>query len=110
MAKNDITPFIIMAPTHLLELGGLMLGLGESRADIEITLQDLRKHQVDRLTLGQYLQPSRFHMPVNRYVSPEEFDDLKVLGQTMGFSHIASGPLVRSSYHADLQAAGEAVR
>lgn len=86
---------------------GLMLGLGESIEEIKQTLQDLRDHQVDRLTLGQYLQPSRHHMPVIRYVTPNEFDELRHFAEALGFSHVASGPLVRSSYHADKQAMGE---
>ena len=83
---------------------GLMLGLGESLAEIEQVMQDLRTHEVDMLTLGQYLQPSLHHLPVQRYVTPEEFEQLYTTGMAMGFSHVASGPLVRSSYHADLQA------
>ena len=88
---------------------GLMLGLGESSAEIEQVMRDLRAHGVEMLTLGQYLQPSRHHLPVTRYVTPEEFRRLAVLGREMGFSNIASGPMVRSSYHADLQALGEAL-
>lgn len=72
-------------------------------------LQDLRKHEVNMLTLGQYLQPSRYHAPVKRYVTPQEFDELGEYAKSIGFSQVASGPLVRSSYHADLQAAGEKV-
>ncbi len=83
---------------------GLMLGLGETGEEIEQVMRDLRRHGVDMLTLGQYLQPSLHHLPVSRYVPPAEFDRLAVLGKKMGFSHTASGPLVRSSYHADLQA------
>ncbi|NKF22895.1 lipoyl synthase [Solimonas sp. C16B3] len=83
---------------------GLMLGLGESLEEIEAVMRDLRAHGVDMLTLGQYLQPSKNHLPVDRYVTPEEFDHLRVIGEQMGFSHVASGPMVRSSYHADLQA------
>jgi lipoyl synthase len=83
---------------------GLMLGLGEAVDEIEQVMRDLRRHDVDMLTLGQYLQPSVHHLPVSRYVPPVEFDRLALLGEKMGFSHTASGPLVRSSYHADLQA------
>ena len=86
---------------------GLMLGLGESNDEIIETLKDLRAHNCDRLTLGQYLQPSRHHLPVARFVSPEEFEQLGNIAKELGFSHIASGPMVRSSYHADLQAQGE---
>jgi len=83
---------------------GLMLGLGETMDEIEEVMRDLRQHKVDRLTLGQYLQPSQHHLPVERYLTPEEFDDLRSLGDALGFEHTASGPLVRSSYHADVQA------
>ena len=83
---------------------GLMLGLGEEIDEVLDVMRDLRAHDVNMLTLGQYLQPSPHHLPVHRYLSPSEFDDLKVAGDEMGFDHIASGPLVRSSYHADLQA------
>lgn len=85
---------------------GLMLGLGEEIDEIKQVMRDLRAHDVDMLTLGQYLQPSLHHLPVARYVTPEEFDDLREAGEAMGFSHVASGPLVRSSYHADQQAEG----
>lgn len=85
---------------------GLMLGLGEEIEEIEQVMRDLRAHGVDMLTLGQYLQPSRHHLPVARYVHPTEFERLRVLGEQMGFSHVASGPMVRSSYHADAQAHG----
>jgi lipoic acid synthetase len=83
---------------------GLMLGLGERIEEIEQVMRDLRAHGCNMLTLGQYLQPSRDHLPVDRYVSPEEFEELRLIGEKMGFSNIASGPMVRSSYHADLQA------
>ncbi len=83
---------------------GLMLGLGETRVEVEQVMRDLREHDCEMLTLGQYLQPSRDHLPVDRYVSPEEFDELRQLGKEMGFTNVASGPMVRSSYHADLQA------
>jgi len=83
---------------------GLMLGLGEERAEVEQVMLDLRDHGCDMLTLGQYLQPSREHLPVSRFIPLEEFDQLRLLGDSMGFSNVASGPMVRSSYHADLQA------
>ena len=83
---------------------GLMLGLGEEIEEIEQVMRDLRAHGVNMLTLGQYLQPSRHHLPVARYVHPDEFERLRVVGEEMGFSHVASGPMVRSSYHADQQA------
>jgi lipoyl synthase len=83
---------------------GLMLGLGETIEEVEATMLDLRAHQVDMLTLGQYLQPSIHHLAVARYVEPAEFDRLHQVGMGMGFRHVASGPMVRSSYHADAQA------
>ncbi len=85
---------------------GLMLGLGETLDEVREVMQDLRAHAVDMLTLGQYLQPSSYHLPVERYVTPAEFDDLRRAGEAMGFAHVASGPMVRSSYHADRQAQG----
>ena len=85
---------------------GLMLGLGETLQEVEQVMQDLRDHDVDMLTLGQYLQPSRHHLPVDRFVHPDEFDALREIGERLGFSQVASGPMVRSSYHADQQAAG----
>ena len=83
---------------------GLMLGLGEEIGQVETVLHDLRQHHCDMLTLGQYLQPSRDHFPVQRYVTPDEFEQLRQLAEEMGFSNVASGPMVRSSYHADNQA------
>ncbi|AJC50516.1 lipoyl synthase [Coxiella endosymbiont of Amblyomma americanum] len=83
---------------------GIMLGLGETRIEIKSVMQDLRKHGVDMITLGQYLQPSRYHMQVDRYITPKEFYELGKLAKNLGFISISSGPLVRSSYHADLQA------
>jgi len=88
---------------------GIMLGLGEENAEIEQTLKDLHAHDVDMVTLGQYLQPSRYHSPVARYVTPEEFNRFGEIAKELGFKNVASGPLVRSSYHADKQAAGEEV-
>ncbi|RUO59441.1 lipoyl synthase [Pseudidiomarina insulisalsae] len=89
---------------------GLMVGLGETNEEILEVMRDLRAHDVDMLTIGQYLQPSRHHLPVTRYVTPDEFEMFREEGEKMGFTHIASGPLVRSSYHADLQAAGKEVK
>ena len=83
---------------------GLMLGLGETLDEVEAVLHDLRQHHCEMLTLGQYLQPSRDHLPVERYVTPDEFERLKHIAEKMGFSRVASGPMVRSSYHADIQA------
>lgn len=83
---------------------GIMLGLGEDREQVEETLCDLRAHQVDMITIGQYLQPTAHHHPVMRYWTPVEFKSLADYGYDLGFTHMASGPLVRSSYHADLMA------
>lgn len=80
---------------------GLMLGLGETAVEVLTVMRDLRGSNVDILTLGQYLRPSPKHLPIVRYVSPEEFRDLRNAGMEMGFSHVEAGPLVRSSYHAD---------
>ncbi len=92
------------APTVTTK-SGLMVGLGETLDEVAQTMVDLRAHHCDMLTIGQYLQPSRDHLPVTRYVTPEEFEALRRKGEAMGFANVASGPLVRSSYHADLQAA-----
>ncbi|HEX4880946.1 MAG TPA: lipoyl synthase [Porticoccaceae bacterium] len=86
---------------------GLMVGLGETREQLLATLDDLRAHDVAMVTIGQYLQPSRAHLPVQRYVHPDEFAEYRDYGYRIGFRHVASGPLVRSSYHADQQARGE---
>ncbi|HHJ17959.1 MAG TPA: lipoyl synthase [Gammaproteobacteria bacterium] len=85
---------------------GLMLGLGETLEEVEQVMRDLREHDVNMLTLGQYLQPSKHHLPVSRFVHPDEFEALRKLGEQLGFAQVASGPMVRSSYHADQQAAG----
>ena len=79
---------------------GLMLGLGETGDEVRQVMRDLRAHQVDILTLGQYLRPSLKHLPIIRYVPLEEFAELKRFGYELGFAHVESGPLVRSSYHA----------
>jgi lipoic acid synthetase len=79
---------------------GLMVGHGETLAEIEATLKDLRAVQCDRLTIGQYMRPSLAHLPVQKYWTPAEFDQLGDLARSLGFSHVRSGPLVRSSYHA----------
>ena len=83
---------------------GLMLGIGETIDQVKQVLRDLRAHSVDMLTLGQYLQPSVHHLPVLRYLHPDEFNELGDYAKSIGFSSVASGPLVRSSYHADEQA------
>ena len=80
---------------------GFMLGLGESKEQILKTMKDLRNSDVDFLTIGQYLQPSKNHIKINKYYSPNEFDQFKKYALDMGFKHVESGPLVRSSYHAE---------
>lgn len=94
---------------HIPTKSGIMVGLGETNEEIKAVLQDLRDHDVDMLTIGQYLQPTRYHHPVLRYMTPEEFKEIGEFAKSIGFSNVASGPLVRSSYHADLQAAGASV-
>lgn len=89
---------------NILTKSGLMLGLGETKNQLLEVMQDLRNHQVNMLTLGQYLQPSKHHLAVKRYLDLKEFAAYKTIGLKMGFHHVASGPMVRSSYHADLQA------
>jgi len=84
----------------LFTKSGIMLGLGESRAELSATLRDLRSHEVDILTVGQYLQPTPSHAPVARYVPPDEFDDIAAEARELGFHSVASGPFVRSSYNA----------
>jgi lipoic acid synthetase len=85
---------------------GLMLGLGEEADEVQKVLQDLLDHGCSMLTLGQYLQPSKDHLPVERYLTPDEFDQYAEIAKSLGFKQVASAPLVRSSYHADLQAKG----
>lgn len=94
---------------HVPTKSGLMLGLGESIDEIKQVLTDLRAHDCDWLTLGQYLQPSRHHLPVKRFVHPDEFIHLGEFAREIGFKNVASGPMVRSSYHADMQAQGKEV-
>ena len=82
---------------------GLMVGLGERRDELLRVFEDLRTNQVDVLTVGQYLRPTLRHLPVERYVTPDEFAELKLIARQLGFRHVESGPLVRSSYHAHSQ-------
>jgi lipoic acid synthetase len=91
----------------VMSKSGLMLGLGETKEEVMEVMRDLKLNNVDMVTLGQYLQPSRNHLAVSRFVHPDEFEELRIFGEQLGFSHVASGPLVRSSYHADKQAKGE---
>ena len=85
---------------------GLMVGLGETDDEILATMRDMRAHGIDMLTIGQYLQPSKGHLPVLRYVHPDTFARLEREARAMGFLHAAVGAMVRSSYHADRQAEG----
>ncbi len=88
---------------HVLTKSGIMLGLGETNDEVVSVLKDLHQHGCDLVTIGQYLQPSKFHHPVMRYVSPDEFDELKNTAIELGIKDVTAGPLVRSSYHADQQ-------
>lgn len=95
---------------EVLTKSGLMVGLGETKEEIIEVLHQMREHDIEMLTIGQYLQPSRDHLPVARYVEPAEFDEYTAIAKELGFTHAACGPLVRSSYHADKQAQGEVVK
>jgi len=88
---------------------GLMVGLGETKEEIFEVMKTMREHDIDMLTIGQYLQPSLHHLPVKRYVTPAEFEEYSALADEIGFTQAACGPLVRSSYHADKQAHGQKV-
>lgn len=90
---------------HIPTKSGIMLGLGEQNDEIIEVMRDLREHGVDMITIGQYLQPSEHHLPVTHFVTPEEFSRLEAIAQGLGFANVACGPMVRSSYHADVQAA-----
>ncbi len=92
----------------VLTKSGLMLGVGETNEEVIEVMKDMRAHNIDMITLGQYLQPSKHHLPVERFVHPDEFDELGRLAKEMGFKRVASGPMVRSSYHADEQMKGGA--
>jgi lipoic acid synthetase len=94
---------------HIPTKSGIMLGIGETDDEVIEVLKDLRAHDCEWLTLGQYLQPSKYHHPVERYVTPQQFDEFKQIALSLGFHNVASGPMVRSSYHADKQAEGEVV-
>ena len=89
--------------TNIPTKSGIMIGLGEDFDEIVETMEDLRSHGCDLLTIGQYLRPSQKHWPISKFYKPSEFDQLKRIGTDMGFKHVAAGPLVRSSYHADEQ-------
>ncbi|HCG90568.1 MAG TPA: lipoyl synthase [Dehalococcoidia bacterium] len=96
LKSKEISPSVITK-------SGIIVGMGENIADLEQTMKDLRGVDCDLLTIGQYLRPSQKHLPTQKYYTPSEFEDLKQIGINLGFKHVASGPLVRSSYHADEQ-------
>jgi lipoic acid synthetase len=96
----DMLAYAKRVSPHTPVKSGLMLGLGETIDEVLAVMRDLRAHSVDILTVGQYLRPSPKHLPIVRYVPPAEFEDLRRAGYEMGFAHVESGPLVRSSYHA----------
>jgi lipoic acid synthetase len=98
------------ANPNIATKSGIMVGLGETNDEVLQVMSDLRGHGVTMLTIGQYLQPSKDHLPVERYVHPDDFDMFQQEAMKMGFEHAACGPLVRSSYHADKQAVGEEVK
>jgi len=100
---NLLKKYKEMAP-QVITKSGIMLGLGETKEEVIQVMEDMAAHNIDMVTLGQYLQPSREHLAVERFVHPDEFDEYALLGKEMGFRHVAIGPLVRSSYHADKQA------
>ncbi len=97
----DMLRYAKQVRPHIPTKSGLMLGLGETEAEVLQVMRDLRDHHVDILTLGQYLRPSQKHLPVLRYIPQQEFNDYRIAGIEMGFAHVEAGPLVRSSYHAD---------
>jgi lipoic acid synthetase len=96
----DVLAYAKSARPEIPTKSGLMLGLGETMDEVLTVMRDLRAHKVDILTLGQYLRPTQKHLPVLRYITPAEFAELRRAGMEMGFRHVESGPLVRSSYHA----------
>jgi lipoic acid synthetase len=98
-AAATLTNAKLMEP-DVLTKSGIMLGLGETMDEVKSVMRDQRDWGVDILTLGQYLQPSKQHLPIERFYTPEEFDDLRIYGLGIGFQWVESGPLVRSSYHA----------
>ncbi len=97
---QDVKQLMPNIPTK----SGIMLGLGETTDEVVKTLKDMREYGINMLTLGQYLQPSKHHLAVEKYYTPDEFKELKAIAESLGFSNVASAPMVRSSYHADLQA------
>ena len=100
-SKEDFCEQVAQVPS----LESVLSRFSETDEEVLQVMRDLRANDVEMLTLGQYLQPSRHHLPVERFVHPDEFDGLGEFGRSLGFTQVASGPLVRSSYHADQQAA-----
>jgi lipoic acid synthetase len=100
---NLLKRYKSLAP-NVLTKSGIMVGLGETIEEVKQVMRDMKAHDIDMVTIGQYLQPSRDHLQVNRFVHPDEFAAFSAYGEELGFYHVASGPLVRSSYHADKQA------
>jgi lipoic acid synthetase len=96
----DLLQFVKSFDARIKTKSGLMLGLGETREEVLDVLRDLRNHGVDFLTIGQYLRPTPRHLAVQKYWHPDEFEELKIAGEALGFEMVASGPFVRSSYHA----------
>jgi lipoyl synthase len=96
----DVLRYVKQLDRTIPTKSGLMLGLGETEAEIIETMEDLRQIDCDRLTIGQYMRPSLAHLPVEKYWTPPEFDRLGEIARSLGFSHVRSAPLVRSSYHA----------
>ena len=103
----DLSLELLLRSKKMLNNGvtksGMMVGLGETWEEIIETMKDLRSVECDLLTVGQYIRPSDNHVPLSKWYTPSEFDDLRDIGLELGFKHVASGPLVRSSYHADEQ-------
>ncbi|MEO1447229.1 MAG: lipoyl synthase, partial [Cyanobacteria bacterium J06635_11] len=99
----DVLRYVKAANESVPTKSGLMVGHGETQAELIEAMEDLRAVACDRLTIGQYMRPSLAHLPVQKYWTPEEFDQLGEIARDMGFSHVRSGPLVRSSYHAGEQ-------
>ena len=102
--ERSLTLLRIAKEQGMVTKSGIMLGLGESKEEVIEVLEAWREANVDLVTLGQYMQPTEKHLPVARWVTPEEFDEYREIGMAMGFTNVFSGPLVRSSYHADEQA------
>jgi len=97
----ELLSYVKSIDSTIITKSGLMVGLGETKEELIDTFKALRRHHVDVLTVGQYLRPTKKHLPVEKYYHPDEFKELKEIALSLGFAHVESGPLVRSSYHAD---------